>query len=97
MDTGRFQTSGRLGKNGRIAVLQFHGIPDKEHPWVHTPPVIFEQGMKYLHDEKYKVINLRDLARYVDSTKWPTSPMAIIEQRKKAVEQSGQKSLPPAR
>jgi hypothetical protein len=22
----------------RIAILQFHGAPDVEHPWVHTPP-----------------------------------------------------------
>src|SRR5688500_18958327 len=24
-------------RNGRIAILQFHGAPDLEHPWVHTP------------------------------------------------------------
>src|SRR5688572_14828450 len=23
-------------KNGRVAILQFHGAPDLEHPWVHT-------------------------------------------------------------
>ena len=37
--------------NGKIAILQFHGVPDVEHPWVHTPPERFEEYMKYLHDE----------------------------------------------
>jgi len=28
---------------GRIAVLQFHGVPDFDHPWVHTPPQLLTQ------------------------------------------------------
>ena len=27
--------------NGQIVVLQFHGVPDVAHPWVHTPPERF--------------------------------------------------------
>ena len=50
---------------GRIAVLQFHGVPDREHPWVHTRPERFEEFMRYLYTNTYKVIALRDLARYV--------------------------------
>lgn len=69
---------------GRIAVLQFHGAPDNEHPWVHTPPERFAQYMKHLHDEGYKVIALRDLARFVDPTREPSDPFAIIEKRKAA-------------
>ena len=70
-------------KNGKIAILQFHGEPDREHPWVHTPPERFEEYMKYLHDEGFKAIALRDLARYVDWRQKPDDPWKIIEQRKR--------------
>jgi peptidoglycan/xylan/chitin deacetylase (PgdA/CDA1 family) len=69
-------------KDGKIAILQFHGEPDVEHPWVHTPPERFEEYMKYLHDEGFKVVALRDLARYVDWQQKPSDPWQIIEQRK---------------
>jgi peptidoglycan-N-acetylglucosamine deacetylase len=35
------QRAAQQATNGRIAVLQFHGVPDHEHPWVHTPPERF--------------------------------------------------------
>ena len=70
--------------NGRIAVLQFHGEPDREHPWVHTRPERFEEFMDYLHANAFTVIALRDLARYVDPDQAPADPLAIIEQRKAA-------------
>jgi len=70
-------------RNGRIAILQFHGAPDIEHPWVHTPPERFEEYMKYLHDEGFKAIALRDLAKYVDWTQKPADPWKIIDQRKR--------------
>src|SRR5262245_56672012 len=69
-------------KSGKIAVLQFHGEPDIEHPWVHTPPERFEQYMKYLHDEGFKAVALRDLATYVDWRQKPTDPWKVIEERK---------------
>ena len=68
--------------NGKIAVLQFHGAPDVEHPWVHTPRERFEEYMKYLHDEGFKAIAVRDLAKYVDWRQKPDDPWKIIEQRK---------------
>jgi peptidoglycan-N-acetylglucosamine deacetylase len=68
-------------KGGRVAVLQFHGVPDREHPWVHTPPELFEQYLKHLHDEKFTVIALRDLARYVDWKKVPADPWAVVKKR----------------
>ncbi|PYR92247.1 MAG: polysaccharide deacetylase [Acidobacteria bacterium] len=68
--------------NRKIAILQFHGTPDAEHPWVNTPRERFEEYMKYLHDENFKVIALRDLARYVDWRQRPDDPWRIIEQRK---------------
>ena len=69
-------------KNGRIAILQFHGAPDVEHPWVHTPRERFEEYMQYLHDEGFKAIAVRDLARYVDWRQKPADQWKIIEQRK---------------
>lgn len=73
-----------LGGNGRIVVLQFHGVPDGEHPWVNTPRERFEEYMAWLHRERYTVIALRDVARYVDPAAAPREPLAIMEQRRKA-------------
>jgi peptidoglycan/xylan/chitin deacetylase (PgdA/CDA1 family) len=75
--------------NGRIAIIQFHGAPDIEHPWVHTPRERFEEYMKYLHDGRFRVIALRDLARYVDWRKGPADPWQIIEQRRKHLQSQG--------
>jgi peptidoglycan/xylan/chitin deacetylase (PgdA/CDA1 family) len=61
-------------KDGRIAVLAFHGIPYPRAPWVSTQPEVFESYMKYLSDRRCSVIALRDLRRYVataPSTKVP--------------------------
>ena len=52
--------------NGKIAVLTLHGVPDIAHPWVNTPPELFEQYLKYLKDNHYKVIAMRDLRQYID-------------------------------
>ena len=37
--------------------------------------------MKYLHDEGYLVIALRDLERYVDPDRLPEEPRAIMRLR----------------
>ncbi len=73
-----------MARAGRIAVLQFHGVPDGEHPWVNTPRERFEEYMAWLHRGGYKVIAVRDLARYVDEKIAPANPLQIMEQRKKA-------------
>lgn len=78
---------------GQIAVLQFHGVPDGEHPWVNTPRERFEEYMTWLHREGYQVIALRDVARYIDETKTPTNPLAAIEHRLQAAK--GSASPPP--
>ena len=39
---------------GRIAVLQFHGVPDNAHPWVHTSPEKFDFYMNYLATNGYR-------------------------------------------
>jgi len=51
-------------RDGRIAVLQFHGVPDGEHPWVNTPRERFEEYMLWLKETGCTVIALRDIARF---------------------------------
>ena len=52
---------------------------------MHTPPERFAEYMKYLHDNGFKVIALRDLAKYVDWTQKPADPWRVIEERKGAL------------
>ena len=63
-------------KNGKVAVLQFHGVPDIVHPWVNTPQEMFRQYMLYLKLNGYHVIALGDLAPYYDWSHLPRDPMA---------------------
>lgn len=51
--------------DGKIAVLTFHGVPDLDHPWVHTEPAAFATYLHFLDESGCTVIALRDLARYV--------------------------------
>ena len=53
-------------KDGKIAVLTFHGVPALEHPWVDVPPEVFKTCMDYLRDQNCTVIAFRDLVKYVD-------------------------------
>lgn len=69
-------------RDGKIAVLQFHGVPDGEHPWVNTPRERFEKYMAWLKTEGFKVIAMRDLAPYVEGKPTPVDPLAIMEKRK---------------
>jgi peptidoglycan/xylan/chitin deacetylase (PgdA/CDA1 family) len=62
-------------RNGKVAVLQFHGVPDTVHPWVNTPPEMFRQYMLYLKQNGYHVIALRDLVPYYDWSHLPSDPM----------------------
>jgi peptidoglycan/xylan/chitin deacetylase (PgdA/CDA1 family) len=69
-------------KHGKIAVLQFHGVPDTAHDWVTTKKESFEALLKHLADEKYTVLAMRDLAKYVDPDVSPNDPWGTIEDRK---------------
>jgi peptidoglycan/xylan/chitin deacetylase (PgdA/CDA1 family) len=69
-------------QDGRIAVLQFHGVPDREHPWVNTPPERFAEYVNWLKENGYRCIAVRDLARYVDPADEPAEPRAVIERRR---------------
>jgi peptidoglycan/xylan/chitin deacetylase (PgdA/CDA1 family) len=73
-------------RHGKVAVLQFHGVPDTAHDWVSTSAERFEAYLKYLADEKYTVIAMRDLAKYVDPDVAPGDPWGVIEDRKKLIE-----------
>ena len=53
-------------KGGKVVVLTVHGVPDYAHDWVTTAPALFEEYMKYLHDNHYTVISLRNLATYIN-------------------------------
>ncbi len=68
-------------RDGKIAVLTFHGVPALEHPWVHTDPEVFIQYMDYLKQRACTVISVRDLARYVDPGRRPSDPYEPITRR----------------
>jgi peptidoglycan/xylan/chitin deacetylase (PgdA/CDA1 family) len=70
-----------LARGGKIAVIQFHGVPEGEHPWVNTPQERFERYMKMLYKRSCRVIALRDLSRYVDPARAPDDPWAVIRER----------------
>lgn len=65
-------------RDGVIAVVQFHGVPDVAHPWVHTPPERFREYMDYLKQGGFNVIAMRDLERYVDPMAVPKDAMASV-------------------
>jgi peptidoglycan/xylan/chitin deacetylase (PgdA/CDA1 family) len=80
-----FKRAVEQARYGRIAVLQFHGVPDTAHSWVNTPQANFEMYMRYLAVEGYKVIALRDLEKYVDASVKPQDPWGVIEDRKATI------------
>lgn len=73
-------------RDGKIAILQFHGAPDTAHNWVSTEQQNFEAFMHYLAINNYKVIALRDLSNYAGTQAEPADAMAIIEERQKQLE-----------
>lgn len=57
----------------RIPILMYHSIsdePEKGHPyfWINTPPGRFAEHMKFLHDNNYKVIDLSEAVRLIESS-----------------------------
>jgi peptidoglycan/xylan/chitin deacetylase (PgdA/CDA1 family) len=80
-----FHRAAKQAEFGRIAVLQFHGVPDLAHPWVHSPVERFKEYMQYLADNDYKVLALRDLEKYVDPDITPQSHEGAINDRKQAL------------
>jgi peptidoglycan/xylan/chitin deacetylase (PgdA/CDA1 family) len=62
-------------RDGRVVVLQFHGVPDVVHPWVNTPPEMFRQYMFYLKQHGYRAIAMRDLLPYFNWSHLPDDPL----------------------
>lgn len=65
-------------RGGKIVVLTVHGVPDTAHPWVNTPPALFEEYLRYLHDNGFTVLALRDLAQFVDVRKALTTLKPVL-------------------
>jgi len=78
-------------RNGKIAILQFHGVPDTAHAWVNTGKEQFESFLDYLAREKFTVIALRDLAKYVDREKLPEDPLKVIRERQELLKDRPEK------
>lgn len=78
-------------RNGKIAILQFHGVPDTAHAWVNTGKDQFESFLDYLAREKFTVIALRDLAKYVDREKLPEDPLKVIRERQELLKDRPEK------
>jgi peptidoglycan/xylan/chitin deacetylase (PgdA/CDA1 family) len=53
-------------KNGKIVILTIHGVPDKEHPWVNTPPEMFLRYLDYLSENNFRVMSLKQLTQFID-------------------------------
>jgi peptidoglycan/xylan/chitin deacetylase (PgdA/CDA1 family) len=80
-----FKVAVSQARHGKIAVLQFHGVPDTAHAWVTSTREKFASYMKYLADNSYTVIAMRDLARYIDPEVNPRDPFGVIEDRKQLI------------
>lgn len=61
----QFKAAVAQARDGKIAVLTFHGVPDIKHPWVNTDPAKFETYLAHLKQQNCRVLALRDLTKYV--------------------------------
>jgi peptidoglycan/xylan/chitin deacetylase (PgdA/CDA1 family) len=61
----QFKEAVAQAKDGNIAVLTFHGVPDIKHPWVSTEVEKFESYMAHLKEKGCRVVAMRDIVRYV--------------------------------
>ena len=73
--------------NGQIVVLQFHGVPDVAHPWVHTPPERFREYMAYLKENNFRCIAIRDLEPFIDREHLPDDPLLKARQPPRSAEE----------
>ncbi len=54
-------------KAGKVIVLTIHGVPDDAHPWVSTPPALFESYLQYLHVHHFKVVSMKTLEKMIET------------------------------
>jgi alpha-L-rhamnosidase len=81
-DYDDFMWAVEQARDGDIAVLTFHGVPDL-HEHCTTDPADFERYLEFLELENCTVIALRDLANYIDPALVTGDPFAPIERRRK--------------
>lgn len=86
-----FRAVAAQARNGQIVVVQFHGVPDLKHPWVHTPPERFREYMDYLKAQNFQVIALRDVEPYLDLQQPPADPLVEVRYSRTGI---GQLQLP---
>ena len=77
-------------RDGKIAILQFHGTPDTAHSWVNNSQQNFTAFMRYLAINHYQVIALRDLKQYVDPNIRPGDPFEIVRKRQREIARLGE-------
>ena len=65
----QFKAAIAQARDGKVAVITFHGVPDIRHPWVNTDPANFEAYVAALKEAGCQVIAMRDLARYLPPSK----------------------------
>ena len=65
----QFKAAIAQARDGKVAVITFHGVPDIRHPWVNTDPAKFEAYLGALKEAGCQVIAMRDLARYLPPSK----------------------------
>jgi peptidoglycan/xylan/chitin deacetylase (PgdA/CDA1 family) len=81
-----FKQAVNQARHGKIAVLQFHGVPDTAHSWVTISQTQFEDYLRYLQENHFRVIALRDLRKYVDPALAPSDPWGVIIDRQHLLE-----------
>ncbi len=84
-DRNVFINACQQAKNGQVAVLMFHGVPDVEHPWVDTQQPLFHEHMEYLKRNGYHVISFKQLADYFPPEKLATARKVRQAYRPKAL------------
>ena len=68
-------------RDGKIAVFQFHGVPEGEHPLTSVEPELFLSFLDYLHAQDYRVIALRDVEAYIDRARLSEDPFLDLARR----------------
>ncbi len=65
-------------RDGKIGVIQFHGVPDLTNPAVSTDPRMFRRFLDLLREKGCNVIGLGDLVRYVDPSVHPKDRLIAV-------------------
>ena len=65
----QFKAAIAQARDGKVAVITFHGVPDLRHPWVNTDPAKFAAYLAALKEAGCQVIAMRDLARFLPPAK----------------------------